>query len=259
MGSYLFQAGMEKNLVRWRTHFQDKYVLTDSNVLWFRLAAGRQNNRDTRMQEIQSIIQKIRKLSEGEKRFDHIDLTWDEQMQREAPKKYLEASIELFHALGGKTIVEIGCMRQPMNHPISEVHPECCNDGHSTIYWCLSGARVYSADISLGVVLFAKKCLREYRNGKIVWCDGLKFLRKFKGRIDLLFLDAWDVLPGTKYAENHLLAYLTAKDNLGERNIVVIDDTDIGGGGKGKLLLPVLEADGYDILVSGRQSIALKL
>ena len=42
-------------------------------------------------------------------------------------------------------------------------------------------------------------------------------------------------------------------------DIVVIDDTDIGGGGKGKLLLPVLEADGYDILVSGRQSIALKL
>ncbi|MGB4543521.1 MAG: hypothetical protein WBI25_02990, partial [Smithellaceae bacterium] len=67
-GSYLFQAGMEKNLVRWRTHFQDTYVVTDSNVLWFRLAAGRQNNRDTRMQEIQSIIQKIRKLSEGEKR-----------------------------------------------------------------------------------------------------------------------------------------------------------------------------------------------
>lgn len=150
-------------------------------------------------------------------------------------------------------------MRQPMNHPIDELHPPCCNDGHSTIYWCLSGARVYSADISLGVVLLAKKCLREYRNGKVVWSDGLKFLRKFKGRIDLLFLDAWDVLPGTQYAENHLLAYLAAKDKLQKRNIVVIDDTDIGGGGKGRLLLPVLQADGYDILVSSRQSIALRL
>jgi hypothetical protein len=211
------------------------------------------------MQSIKNIVEKIRRLNEGEKSFSHIDLSWEEQMERESPKKYLEAAIELFHALDGKTIVEIGCMRQPMNHPISEVHPECCNDGHSTVFWCASGAQVYSADISLGAVRLAKKCIRDYCNGKIVWSDGLKYLKKFKGRIDLLFLDAWDVLPGTQYAENHLLAYLAAKDKLQKRNIVVIDDTDIGGGGKGRLLLPVLQADGYDILVSGRQSIALKL
>jgi len=74
----------------------------------------------------------------------------------------------------------------------------------------------------------------------------------------LLFLDAWDVVPNTSYAENHLLAYLTAKDKLNDRNIIAVDDTDIGNGGKGRLLLPVLKADGYDILVSGRQTIALK-
>jgi len=114
-------------------------------------------------------------------------------------------------------------------------------------------------DIDFKAVRIAKKSIREYRNGKVLWTDGHKFLKKFKSRIDLLFLDAWDVLPGTQYAENHLLAYLAAKDKLRDRNIIAIDDTDVGGGGKGRLLLPVLQAEGYDILVSGRQTIALKL
>ena len=211
------------------------------------------------IQNIQNIAEKIRTLSDGEKRFSYTDLTLEEQLARGKPKKYLEAAIELFRALDGKTIVEIGCMRQPMNHPMSELHPKCCNDGHSTVFWCSTGAQVYSVDIDFKAVRIAKKSIREYRNGKVLWTDGHKFLKKFKSRIDLLFLDAWDVLPGTQYAENHLLAYLAAKDKLRDRNIIAIDDTDVGGGGKGRLLLPVLQAEGYDILVSGRQTIALKL
>jgi len=54
------------------------------------------------------------------------------------------------------------------------------------------------------------------------------------------------------------LAYLTAKDKLNARNIIAVDDTDIGNGGKGRLLLPVLKEEGYNILVSGRQTIALQ-
>ena len=211
------------------------------------------------MNDMQNIIDKIRNLNRGEKIFNHTALSFEEQMERGKPKAYLEAAIELFSALGGRTIVEIGCMRQPMNHPMSELHPKCCNDGHSTVFWCSTGAEVYSVDIDFKAVRIAKKSIREYRNGKVLWTDGLKFLKKFKSRIDLLFLDAWDVLPGTQYAENHLLAYLAAKDKLRDRNIIVIDDTDVGGGGKGRLLLPVLQAEGYDILVSGRQTIALKL
>ena len=209
------------------------------------------------MDKLQKIINKIRTLNQGEKTFEHVNLTLDEQQERGKPKKYLEASIELFHAMSGKTIVEIGCMRQPMTHPISEMH-KCCNDGHSTYFWCTTGAQVFSVDIDFKAVRIARKNIREFKNGKISWGDGLKFLKKFKGKIDLLFLDAWDVIPDGKYAENHLLAYLAAKDKLSVRNIIVIDDTDIGNGGKGRLLLPVLEADGYEILVKGRQTIALK-
>jgi hypothetical protein len=210
------------------------------------------------MDEIQKIIEKIKTLDRGDKIFGHSALTLEEQDERGKPKKYLEAAIELFHALSGKTIVEIGCMRQPMTHPMSEMHRKCCNDGHSTYFWCTTGAPVFSVDIDFKAVRIARKSIREFKNGKVVWGDGLKFLKKFKGKIDLLFLDAWDVVPGCQYAENHLLAYLAAKDKLSGKNIIVIDDTDIGNGGKGRLLLPVLKAEGYDILVSGRQTIALK-
>jgi hypothetical protein len=205
----------------------------------------------------QKLKERIGTLNHGEKRFSHINLTLDEQQERGKPKKYLEAAIELFSVMSGKTIVEIGCMRQPMTHPLSEMH-KCCNDGHSTYFWCTTGAQVFSVDIDLKAVRIARKSIREFKNGKVLWGDGLKFLKKFRGKIDLLFLDAWDVIPECKYAENHLLAYLVAKDKLSDRNIIAIDDTDIGNGGKGRLLLPVLKADEYEILVSGRQTIALK-
>ncbi|MDY6830671.1 MAG: hypothetical protein SWC96_02335 [Thermodesulfobacteriota bacterium] len=211
------------------------------------------------MDKIQEIKNKIKTLNNGEKQFEHVELTLEEQQQRGKPKKYLEMAIDLFKAISGKTILEIGCMRQPMNHPISEVHHQCCNDGHSTYFWCTTGARVYSVDIDFkAVVRIAKKNIREFKNCHIFWQDGLKFLKKFHGNIDLLFLDAWDVVPGGKYAENHLLAYLAAKDKLSDRNIIIIDDTDVGNGGKGRLLLPVLDADGYETLVRGRQTITFK-
>jgi hypothetical protein len=45
---------------------------------------------------------------------------------------------------------------------------------------------------------------------------------------------------------------------LNKTHIIAIDDTDIGDGGKGRLLIPVLKAEGYQILLQGRQTIALK-
>lgn len=208
---------------------------------------------------INRIKEKIAVLNLNEKVYSGLDLTYEQQVyERGKPKKYLEAALELFKALGGKTIVEIGSMRSPLNHPLTEIHPPCCNEGHSTYFWCTSGAAVVSVDICRAAVKVARKSCKEFKNFKIVRNDGIKFLEKFKKKIDLLFLDAWDVVPNTDYAENHLLAYLKAKPKLNKTHIIVIDDTDIGDGGKGRLLIPVLKAEGYQILVQGRQTIALK-
>ena len=206
---------------------------------------------------IEGIKKKISVLNLNEKVYSNIDLTYEQQLyERGKPKKYLELTLELFKAIGGKTIVEIGCMRSPLVHSITQLNPPCCNEGHSTIFWCMSEADVVSVDISKKAVKLAKKSCKKYKNCKIKKSDGIKYLEKFNKSIDLLYLDAWDVEPGTDYAENHLLAYLKAKPKLNKTNIIAIDDTDIGGGGKGRLLTPVLKAEGYQILVQGRQTIA---
>jgi hypothetical protein len=99
-------------------------------------------------------------------------------------------------------------------------------------------------------------------NGKLEICnnDGLEFLHGYDGRpIDFLFLDAWDVIPGTDYAEKHLEAYEIVFEHLNE-NIcfLAIDDTDIAAGGKGRLLIPRLIKDHWIMLYNGRQSIFYK-
>ena len=167
------------------------------------------------MTPLEEIKEKIARFNFQDKIFKEIELTSEQQMyERGKPKNYLEMTIELFKAINGKLIVEIGCMRSLLTHPISEMHPECCNDGHSTYFWCTTGARIISVDIDRKAVLQTRKSCKEFDNCKILRKDGIKFLEKFKGKIDLLYLDAWDVIPNTKYAENHLLAYLKAKDKL---------------------------------------------
>ena len=100
--------------------------------------------------------------------------------------------------------------------------------------------------------------------------DGIKFLNDFKGTIDLLFLDAWDI--GTpNYAQNHLLAFKAAEPKLNKSHIVLIDDTDINWtqekglhndeesmGGKGAAVIPYLLNKGYEVIFKGRQTCLIK-
>ena len=211
------------------------------------------------MSTTEDVKSKIRALNPENKFFRELELTYQQQhFEREQPQSYLQRICELFAAIGGNTIVEIGCMRNVLKHPIEEIHPECCNDGHSTYVWCTTGANVISVDISRRAVWRARRSCREFDNCRIVRADGLKFLETCTAMIDLLYLDAWNVHAHIPYAESHLIAYLKAKDRLSERNIIAMDDTDIASGGKGKYLIPYLQHEGYEILVQGRQTIALR-
>jgi spermidine synthase len=89
--------------------------------------------------------------------------------------------------------------------------------------------------------------------------DAIAFLETFDKKIDLLFLDAWDVEEGTPYAEQHLRAYLTCKKNLSDRCLILIDDTDVGGRGKGRVVIPKLIEDGFKCLTEGRQSLFFRM
>ncbi len=209
------------------------------------------------MIEIDSVVKKIRFL-EKVPIFSKVKLTDEEQAKRTKPKKYFQLIIDLLNAIEGEIIVEIGSMRTPIDHD-PELTFMCCNDGHSTFYWCKSEKEIYSVDINFNTYLCVIRNLSKNRNLQPVNNGGIKFLKKFDKKIDLLFLDAWDVYPHIKYSERHLQAYFAAKDKMSDKCIVAIDDTDIAFGGKGKLVIPELIKDGFDILNEGRVTIALRI
>jgi len=105
--------------------------------------------------------------------------------------------IELANERDAKVVVEIGSMRQAVDH----------GDGHSTIYWqCFD--EVYSYDIEPAYTeltkIFCKNVTAETK-------DGVLALKEFPKKIDVLYLDAWDVgTPG--YMHEHLKAFQAAED-----------------------------------------------
>jgi hypothetical protein len=186
-------------------------------------------------------------------------LTVDQQTHvRAKPRPYLLSAIELLDALGSPNIVEIGCMRLPLRHRLDEFDPVCCNDGHSTMFWASTGHPVWSVDIDMRACQLAAGYVHGYTNVTVLCGDGVRFLQKFEHPIGLLYLDGWDVIPGTDYAEQHLAAYQAARPKLATPSIVLIDDTDLLMGGKGRLVLPAAIRDGYELVALGRQTMLLK-
>jgi hypothetical protein len=184
----------------------------------------------------------------------------DEQTHaRGKPRPYILSAIDLLAKMHGRTIVEIGCMRQPINHSFDEFNPLCCNDGHSTAFWGWTGLAVHTIDINPEACKVAAETCRSYPNVHVYCGDGVQFLREFNGTIDLLYLDAWDTLEGIPYAEKHLEAYEAAREKLSPSSIVLIDDTDIAFGGKGRLAVSAIIRDGFDLLLTGRQTMLLRV
>lgn len=191
--------------------------------------------------------------------FGNAPTVLQQNQMRGKPRPYLLSAIDLLKRIQGKTIVEVGCMRQPMAHGMDQFNPACCNDGHSTIFWGHGGLDVHSVDINPGAVKIAAAECAKYPNVKVTCADGIEFLKAFGGTIDLLYLDAWDVIKGTPYAEKHLEAFEVAREKLSPASIVLIDDTDVQFGGKGRMVVPAVIRAGYDLLLCGRQTMLMRL
>jgi hypothetical protein len=194
--------------------------------------------------------------------YNYID--WD---ARKKPYPLLTKAIEIFNSIDGKTVVEVGSMRTPIEGDVYSFDLQSSMEGHSSLLFAMSSQEFHTVDIDMKVSKIAYKILKKLntKNWNVYNGDGIKFLKDFKSQIDLLFLDAWDV--GTpNYAENHLKVYEAAKPNLSKQHIILIDDTDIGQtpergmhideecmGGKGKILIPYLLENGYKVRFKGRQ------
>lgn len=191
--------------------------------------------------------------------------------KREYPHFYLRRALDVFRERSLKSIVEIGCVRQPLNHPIGEFHIDCCAEGHSTMLWARETDDFVTVDITESSIELARnECKRHY--GKDIDAratDGIKFLQSWSRPIDLLYLDAWDLgLP--RSAEDHLAAFLAAENCLHDNSLVLIDDTDCkmidsrlhftdtGIEGKGWLVIPYAISKGWKVVFSGRQVLLSK-
>jgi FkbM family methyltransferase len=192
--------------------------------------------------------------------FPNIDLTWHEQTYvRGKPRKYLLHAINLFkNFTNAKVILEIGSVRNKMNHDITEFNPSCCNDGHSTYFWkYYTNADIYTVDIDSNCKYIVDNDVR-LEGVKSYAMDAFEFEKSFNEKIDLLFLDAWDVVLNSPYDTAHLNIYKQLKNRLSDSCIILIDDTDVSNGGKGKLLIPELIKEGFTMLINKRQAIFIK-
>jgi hypothetical protein len=192
---------------------------------------------------------------------------------RKKPYPFLKKALDIFKSINGQIIVEVGTMRVLPEHDINDYSNECCMEGHSSVVFAQNSNEFHTVDIDMpasrATYNFLKK-LTLQNNWNVYNGDGIDFLKKFSSRIDLLFLDAWDI--GThQYAEKHLEAYLAAKDKLNDKHIILVDDTDINFtqekglhndeesmGGKGSALIPYLLKDNYKVQFKGRQTCLTK-
>jgi hypothetical protein len=194
-----------------------------------------------------------------------------DQNKRDRPYTFIERTIELLRSLGGKRVLEIGSARQPLNHDLNCHNYLCCNDGHSTALFAASGLELDTVDINPNVTSISIDILKKYSISTCTatCCDGIDYIKKYDKKIDLLYLDAWDVdIPESP--EKHLEAYLAAKAIMNEGCLILIDDTDVDfcngelipacsfPGGKGKLLSERAVKDGYSIVFTGRQTLFQK-
>ena len=191
------------------------------------------------------------------------------QRRRDKPAESLKRAIKLFRELDGKLIVEIGSQRTECSD--IDLEKDCCIDGHSSELFASEGVDFITCDIDMEASKLVRDILisKDLFENCSVWNgDGIAFLNQcqFPNKIDLLYLDAWDVEPGSSYAQSHLDAYNAAAPNLNDKHIILIDDTDISWsdthgfeidntarGGKGKLVIPTLLEKGYKLRWEGRQ------
>lgn len=210
--------------------------------------------------------------------WNHSPLSAEENSIRNYPAPWITKTIELLKIIGGNTVVEIGSNRMEFTQNCIKYYdnsikleskdaPPCCQDGHSTYFWVKEGFDVYTVDISEHCKWSIESSYQHHIKEDIpsnlhihIPQDGIEFLTNFDKKIDLLYLDGWDV--GTEnFAEKHLEAFLAAKDKLSDIHLISIDDTDFNTelGGKDKLLTPYLLESGYVKVLWGRQTVFTKI
>lgn len=209
-----------------------------------------------------------------DKNFWHkLTLSPEDYERRSKAGPYIKKTIEVAKLLNLKTFVEIGSMRFAVTQKCLDYFetstpfesPPCCGDGHACFFWAENGFDTYTVDIDTNCLKQLQWSYGHFNRSipnnlhPFIPMDGIEFINNFHKKIDILYLDGWDV--GTEdYAKKHLDAFIAAESKLSDIHLVCIDDTDFvcESGGKDKLLTPYLLDNKYIPLFNGRQTLFLK-
>jgi hypothetical protein len=179
---------------------------------------------------------------------DHQELCRLETTMVRQPDFLFDKALECLASIGGTIIVEIGSIRNPDS-------AWALGDGHSTLAWAKSGLPTWTIDHNILASLTTRKLLSEYTNVKAVHSEGIRFLRKFKTPIDLLYLDG--PAPFTQRGDLWT-EYAFKAAPLASKAVLLIDDTDFPEYGKGRYTIPLAIERGFKLVQTGRQSLLVR-
>ena len=161
-----------------------------------------------------------------------------------------------------KVLVETGTARMGLENSKG--------DGASTIVfgkWASeNGAHLYSVDISPDATENSARAVAEQgldRCVTVVTADSVGFLEAFEEPVDFLYLDSYDYdrrnTEIQRASQAHHLAEIHAiEKRLHDQTVILIDDCDLPNGGKGKLVIEHLLANGWKEHLSRYQVILLR-
>lgn len=186
------------------------------------------------------------------------------------PKKYnfgkrrdtLKKVLEMMELRQARVLLETGIARDGLRRTKG--------DGASTILfgqWAkLHNAKLYSVDIDAQAVAVANREIKQMGLDEHVFTqvsDSIEYLSRFTQPVDLLYLDSYDYDKRDQVIqkasqEHHLKEFKAIENQLGDQTVVLIDDCNLPGGGKGKSVIVHMLANGWEVVMQDYQVILQK-
>lgn len=171
-------------------------------------------------------------------------------------------TLKLLEKRKGKVIVETGTSRDGLQNTKG--------DGAATLVfgqWAKkNNGEMISVDISEDSIKGSEEGIKEQHLEDFVTLhlsDSVAFLEQFNRTIDLLYLDSYDYSLHDeeiqrKSQEHHLKEFIAVEDKLHENSIILIDDCDLPGGGKGKVVVEHMLKKDWVVIKEAYQILLVK-
>jgi predicted O-methyltransferase YrrM len=181
------------------------------------------------------------------------------------PRKYnfgkrrdtLTATLSLLKARGARILIETGTARLGL--------AKTKGDGASTIVFGLwakqNDAHLHSVDIDARAINESRRAALEVGLSASVSfhvSDSVQFLADFSQPVDFLYLDSYDYDRRDESVQkasqaHHMKEFAAIESRLHAESVVLIDDCGAPGGGKGKLVIEHMLANGWLIVMDRYQ------